>query len=92
MKRIAIDMDDVLAKTTHVIIDKINKREIDIVIFFRDVDVIDHHDDLNDLMIACIGNNIPYAVNPASAELVILGLLRKETSEKYIKKKQQESL
>ena len=70
------------------IIDKINSKEVDIVIFFRDVNVIDHHEDIASLMTACIGNDIPYAVNFSSAELVILGLLRKETSEKFLRMQQ----
>ena len=69
------------------IIEKIDNKEIDIVIFFRDIEVTDHHEDINNLMNTCIKNNIPYAVNFASAELLILGLLRKETADKYIKKR-----
>jgi len=71
------------------IIDKIYAKEIDIVIFFRDADVADHHDDIADLMYACVKGNIPFAANFVSAELLILGLMRKETAEKYREKRRE---
>ena len=69
------------------IIDKIYAGEIDIVIFFRDADVDDHHDDISELMYACVKENIPFASNFVSAELLILGLMRKEVAEKYKNKR-----
>ncbi len=71
------------------IIDKIYAKEIDIVIFFRDADVTDHHDDISELMYACVKSNIPFAANFVSAELLILGLMRKETAEKYREKRRE---
>ncbi len=62
------------------IIEKINTKEIDIVIFFRDPVVNDHHEDIKNLMFACNKSNIPFATNYASAELLILGLIKKEAS------------
>lgn len=64
------------------IIDKIKNKEIDIVIFFRDPNVVDHHDDIKNLMFTCNNENIPFATNPASAELLILGLIKLEASER----------
>ncbi len=69
------------------IIDKIYAGQIDIVIFFRDADVADHHDDIADLMYACVKSNIPFASNFVSAELLILGLMRKEVADKYKNKR-----
>jgi methylglyoxal synthase len=61
----------------------IKNKEIDIVIFFRDPNVKQpHHEDIQDLLDQCDGNNIPLATNIASAELLILGLIKKEDYER----------
>ena len=61
----------------------IGKGEIDIVIFLRDHKVVQpHHEDIRRLLEACNVNNIPLATNKATAELVILGLIRKESIER----------
>lgn len=65
------------------ITEMIRKREVDIVIFLRDhVVVQQHHDDIRNLLEICNVNNIPLATNYATAELVILGLIKKEASQR----------
>lgn len=62
----------------------VKNNEIDIVIFFRDPNVKQpHHADIQDLLDQCDGKNIPLATNMASAELLILGLLKKEDYERH---------
>ncbi len=57
--------------------------EVDIVIFFRDPKVVQpHHEDIRELLEACNLYNIPLATNYASAELLILGLIKKQASER----------
>lgn len=61
----------------------IKSQQVDIVIFFRDNNVKQpHHEDIRQLLEGCNVNNIPLATNPASAELLIIGWLRKELAEK----------
>ena len=65
----------------------IGEGNVDIVIFLRDHKVIQkHHDDIRNLLEACNVNNIPLATNYASAELIILGLLKKEAIERSQRK------
>lgn len=48
------------------------KKEIDVVIFFRDpLDKHPHEPDVQMLMRLCDVHNIPLATNPAAAELII---------------------
>lgn len=61
------------------ITEMIAQREVDIVIFLRDHKVLQpHHEDIRQLLERCNVHNIPLATNNASAELLILGLIRKE--------------
>lgn len=61
------------------ICDLIEKGEVDIVIFLRDHKVIQqHHEDIRRLLEICNIKNIPLATNYASAELLIVGLIRLE--------------
>ncbi|KAB2871683.1 MAG: methylglyoxal synthase [Bacteroidales bacterium] len=61
----------------------IEKGEVDIVIFLRDHKVVQaHHEDIRHLLEACNVNNIPLATNQATAELVIIGQIRKEAMER----------
>jgi methylglyoxal synthase len=61
----------------------IKKGEIDIVVFFRDPNVKQpHHEDIQELLDQCDKNNIPLATNHSSAELLILGLIKKEDYER----------
>ena len=60
----------------------IANKEIDIVIFFRDPVVNIHHEDIKNLMFICNSSNIPFATNYASAELLILGLIKMEAAER----------
>ncbi|HPF93440.1 MAG TPA: methylglyoxal synthase [Tenuifilaceae bacterium] len=65
----------------------IGEGNVDIVFFLRDHKVIQkHHDDIRNLLEACNVNNIPLATNYASAELIILGLLKKEAIERSQRK------
>ncbi|MDD2549449.1 MAG: methylglyoxal synthase [Bacteroidales bacterium] len=65
------------------ITDMIKKKEVDIVIFLRDHKVVQqHHEDIRHLLETCNVHNIPLATNYASAELLILGLLKKEASDR----------
>ncbi len=59
------------------------KGEIDIVIFLRDPEVkAPHHEDIANLLEKCNMNNIPLATNYASAELIILGLIKMQASKR----------
>ncbi|MFP4557188.1 MAG: methylglyoxal synthase [Bacteroidales bacterium] len=65
----------------------IERKEVDIVIFLRDHKVVQkHHEDIRDLLETCNVNNIPLATNYATAELVILGLIKKEAVERSQRK------
>ncbi|MEM9023895.1 MAG: methylglyoxal synthase [Bacteroidota bacterium] len=65
------------------ITEMINRGEVDMVIFFRDPEVRQqYHQDILDLLESCNVNNLPLATNPASAELLIIGMIRKELSAK----------
>lgn len=69
------------------ITEMIGRHEVDIVIFLRDHKVLQpHHEDIRRLLEACNVNNIPLATNRASAELLILGLIRKEAVERMREK------
>jgi methylglyoxal synthase len=65
------------------ITDMVRKNEMALVLFFVDPDVKEkHHPDIENLIDACIRHNVPLATNTAGAELLILGLIRKEASER----------
>lgn len=65
----------------------IEEGNVDIVIFLRDHKVIQkHHEDIRKLLEACNVKNIPLATNYASAELIILGLLKKQAIERTKRK------
>ena len=69
------------------ITDMIEKGEVDIVIFLRDHKVVQqHHEDIRKLLETCNTHNIPLATNYASAELIILGLIKKESVERMLRK------
>ena len=69
------------------ITDMIARGEVDIVIFLRDHRVVQpHHEDIRKLLETCNVHNIPLATNYASAELLILGLIRKEATERVRQK------
>jgi methylglyoxal synthase len=57
--------------------------EIGAVLFFRDPEIVqDYEADILTLVKACIKHNIPLASNPASAELMIIGMIKMEASKK----------
>ncbi len=63
------------------ITERVNNGDIGLVIFFRDPEIIqDYEADMIALVKACIKHNIPLASNPASAELLIIGMIRMEAS------------
>ena len=65
------------------ITEMIKKKEVDIVIFLRDPLIKQgHHEDIQKLLEACNMYNIPLATNYASAELMILGQIKKEDYER----------
>lgn len=65
------------------ITEMIKKGEVDIVIFLRDHKLVQkHHEDIRLLLEACNIHNIPLGTNYASAELIILGLIKKEAIER----------
>ncbi len=65
------------------ITDRIKRKEVDIVIFLRDPLIKQgHHEDIQKLLEACNMYNIPLATNYASAELMILGQIKKEDYER----------
>ncbi len=69
------------------ITEMIDRGEVDIVIFLRDHKVVQqHHEDIRSLLETCNVRNIPLATNYASAELLIIGLIKKEVSERMQKK------
>lgn len=53
--------------------------ELAMVIFFRDPEITqDYEADVVEFVKSCIRENIPLASNPASAELLIVGMIRME--------------
>lgn len=61
----------------------VNRDEIAMVLFFRDPEIVqDYEADIVALVKACIKQNIPLASNPASAELLIIGMIRVEAGRK----------
>lgn len=65
----------------------IEQSEIDIVLFFRDPNIRQpHHEDIQSLLDTCDTKNIPLATNSASAELLIIGQIKKEDYERLKEK------
>lgn len=60
----------------------VKDKAIDMVIFFQDLEVNEYHEDIRCLLDACNTANIPIATNPAGAELMIIGIIHKQLSEK----------
>lgn len=60
----------------------VEEGEIAMVLYFRDSDLSqEYEDEVAAFINACNRKNIPLATNPASAELLILGLIKKEAAE-----------
>lgn len=71
------------------IIDMVDSSEVDIVFFFMDPKVErPYHQDMEDLLDICITKNIPVALNPESAQLLILGMYKYESYLRHISKKE----
>ena len=65
------------------IIEMLENKKIDMVIFFTDPTIKEpHHEDIEKLIETCIEKNIPLANNNSSAELLIIGQIKKEEAEK----------
>ncbi len=60
------------------ITEMLKNEEIGIVFFFRDHEVNNNHEDIEQLLKTCNLMNIPLATNKASAELLMLGAFHKE--------------
>ncbi len=61
--------------------EKAQNGELSVVLFFRDPEIVqDYEADVVEFVKTCIRCNIPLASNPASAELLIVGLIKMETS------------
>ena len=55
---------------------RIAYNEIDMVLFFRDPNTNDMEEDVSYITRMCDKNNIPFATNIATAEMLVLGLAR----------------
>ena len=63
--------------------EKVISGEISMVLFFRDPEIVqDYESDVVHFVKTCIRQNIPLASNPASAELLLVGMIRMEASRK----------
>lgn len=59
------------------------QKEVDMVFFFRDPEVREaDHPDIEALLTTALEHNIPIALNPASAELLILGRIKLDAARK----------
>lgn len=62
---------------------RVEAGEVSLVIFFRDPEIIqDYEHEVVALLRECNRRNIPLATNPATAELMILGMIKLEMGEK----------
>lgn len=65
------------------IIEMIKNEEVGIVFFFRDATIVQpYHEDIVKLLYTCDIQNVPLSTNKAGAELLIIGKIRMEASEK----------
>ncbi len=61
----------------------ISRGDVSLVLFFVDPDVKEgHHPDIEALIEICIRKNIPLATNTSTAELMIIGHIRKEQADR----------
>ena len=68
---------------TFKLLEMIKRAKLGIVFFFRDATVIQpYHEDISKLLNTCDLENIPLSTNQAGAELLIIGKIRMEASEK----------
>jgi len=60
----------------------------ELVFFFRDPEITqDYEADVVDFIRACNRQNIPLATNPATAELVMMGIIKQESMQRIREKK-----
>lgn len=63
--------------------DRVESGTVSMVIFFRDPEIVqDYEHEVVALLRECNRRNIPLATNPATAELIILGMIKLEMGEK----------
>ncbi|MFT4778752.1 MAG: methylglyoxal synthase [Flavobacteriales bacterium] len=61
----------------------VDKGQIEMVLFFRDPEIEqDYENEIVSFVKACNRMNIPLATNPASAELLILGMIKQESAQR----------
>ena len=62
----------------------ISERKIDLVIFLMADQVVsgNHHEDIRKILDSCVETNTPLAINSASADLLLIGLIRKEQAQR----------
>lgn len=61
----------------------VSEGAVEMVFFFRDPALNEaDHPDIADLLKICLEGNIPIALNPSTAELLILGRIKLETTRK----------
>jgi len=60
---------------------RVNSGEVQMVFYFRDPEIVqDYEEEIMAFVKACNRVNIPLATNPASADLLILGTITKESA------------
>lgn len=65
----------------------VNDEKVELVFFFRDPEITqDYEADVVDFIRACNRHNIPLATNPATAELIMMGLIRQESMQRIREK------
>ena len=62
--------------------------QVELVFFFRDPEIVqDYENEVVEFIKACNRKNLPLATNPATAELIMLGLIRRESAQRIREKK-----
>lgn len=63
--------------------DMVAEGKIDMVLFFRDPEIFQEYEhEIIEFLKECNRNNLPLATNPASGELLVLGMIKKESSQR----------
>ena len=66
----------------------VDEGKAELVFFFRDPEITqDYEDEVVNFIKACNRGNVPLATNPATAELMMLGLIRQESMQRIREKK-----
>lgn len=60
----------------------VSSGQVRLVFFFRDPEIVqDYAQEVTDFVKSCVRADLPLAVNPSSAELLILGLIKSESAQ-----------